>query len=1026
MRCGMMFANTATHVHPPFCVLLIARHERAKCYSGCMSFAEDTNDNTSASKTSLPRKAIALGVVAVLALICCVYSLGRYVTLPFPLSVTTDTITAESHTSDAGVIVDDFTSRVIFLNGDAQVVNILEPSRFDADSKIYYCACVYDGSIYVTELSYFYESTYIDTERIVRFSANGEALETVLEYQYDRADNAAISPRINQIYFDEGGGHALVFNQNRDTASMVSFPATLEGGRSAVTLDDAPEYTFAQLPENGTMYSVIYKADEALFTAFDVFGNSYIYSGTVDTRDTITLETDETDASWISTTLPREVMCQEHEGDLLPHVSVSYYTDTYDQSNFDFAPALTVRIVTLWLSIAYLIVLAVVMGARAICKQDPVRRRTTFRKVLLVVVAVVCATTIALFYSINMRTQTEEAKQQELVSVVTTMETCVHDQLVSVIEEFTENDVLSMQTYQNTASLLKTNSHQIDQGYSYAYFALLASINDETYLLAASGEDTLTGKMKFDASHEDVANGETTANTSDASTIGISDIEWGLEDTVGAFREITNDEGVLLGYLVATYDHQAFDAESLSVRISLLIALLTAFVMASLLIGEGKSLYDAAIERRRLQKQKVPHPEYTYARAVAFLAIATTSTGSAISSLVAKEMLAGTSIEGTAVLYALPEVALTAGIILSSLSYALLMHRYPTRTIIMIAGISLVAFYTLCAVCVSANNLFLFAIMLFFASFDIQIIFLRAIDLAELAPSTMRGSMNRQIANAVISGSSLSTLLAGILAERLGNGYIYVLAAVLGLICVGVTLVATPRKHTQDATACMTAANTTDTSITADVSDDVISSSNTKQNDRGTSVLKLLQHPAIICALLCIIVVSISAGYKSFLFPLFASDQGLDKTAISTISVFCGTLVFYLAPLTSSVETKVGNRTMLVGSMLCLAITFGLFFVNSSMAWAVIALFLSTLLYKINQPINQTFVQAKCEELGAKSSTCTSLYGTLSNVGSLVRSPLFGGLLVLGSASACVVVGILLAIVAAAFSLVTSPRKSRK
>lgn len=993
-------------------------------------------------KLAVDKLFAAVITCAVLSVFACLALVGSYVPFPPSLSLKTNGTTVESLSSEGGAVVDSYHDRVIFLDSSGCVSNVVSRSTLDVETTGWTLAQVVGDDVYVVEVKGRPGSSFLASECVVRYSLKGERCETLLAFDYVAEDVFTAAPLIEQLSFSETSGTAVMRLPGRASAQEAEFPLSLDADAQPILLEEAPGLKTEPLPEGARLVDVRCGGDSSVVACLDFQGKAYAC--------------DHEAGAWAETSLEElesnGIVLDEKTG--LELASCKRLTDG---AVYRYNAALIARMAVLLLAVAYLAVFLLTLIVRLAIRVVREKRYVVARFVGCVLFALLAAGGIVGYYSANIYRVASEAELAELSAYASTMAECSKDELLAAVAEYENDGGLSPQTYNQLSDLFEATTRDASASGADLSLELVVQRDSKEYVLVGSSQTFPSGgyskaedlRVHFD----DVQTG-----------LSAADYEsfWGAALTVS--KELAAEEGEFAVYLDASCDRSSFYSESLGECLKLFVALLSVFMALGFLFQELRVFSQAFAMRRKLVEQGCEHPEYVFARTLVFVIIASKSFDAALGALIVRDMLVGTAFENNTVLLGLHGLMLAAGCILGPLLFGGVMRKLPVKKVLMGFGLTSIVFYVLCGISVTAGVLPAYIVCLGVALTSAELVVVYAYSLSALAPVDQRAGLNRGASTAIISGSSLGMLLGGNICDAFGNGFMYAGEAVIMLVAMVLLFIVVPRNAVVEAASAKTDASDEvgegeGSDAAAAEADEVVAAvgaagegegsdaaaaevagavaavgaagdpdageergSRTDDPKRSTAPARFsfkgFLHPTIFCALFCILFAYVANGYKSFLFPLFASGFGFDKAAISTTVAFAGALVFCLASFTDKIEQRLGSVKMVMACTALLACVLLFFLVNSTLAWAVIALVLITLLVKVMDPSAKTLVQERSHERGCPNSAITSLRQVCEGAGRLVCAPALGALLVFGSAGACAVLGVAAVGVFASFAVV--------
>ncbi len=188
--------------------------------------------------------------------------------------------------------------------------------------------------------------------------------------------------------------------------------------------------------------------------------------------------------------------------------------------------------------------------------------------------------------------------------------------------------------------------------------------------------------------------------------------------------------------------------------------------------------------------------------------------------------------------------------------------------------------------------------------------------------------------------------------------------------------------------------------------------------------LKLLREPGTwgIFVASCLPTV-LAEGYEQYVFPLFMESTGMVDATISQLSVVGRAVRQACAPVLQDVKSHVTSRRMLtIVSLLGLSVTFALFVVNQSVAWALLAIVVISLLSNFAESWKTVF-KNRYKARGYTKAELSELIEDETGVVTRFRPMILSALMTKGTTAACLLLSVWLAAGAALFALCTPKPK---
>ena len=424
--------------------------------------------------------------------------------------------------------------------------------------------------------------------------------------------------------------------------------------------------------------------------------------------------------------------------------------------------------------------------------------------------------------------------------------------------------------------------------------------------------------------------------------------------------------------------------------LSILITVLSVLMLLDFSVFELRAFVRALAQRKKLLARNAEHAEYVFARSLAFITVLASCCDSALGTIVISNLLVGTPHEGNTVFIGICSLTYGGGCVVGTILFGRVAKCKKIKNHIL--GCAIVSFIACGASAfgVYVGSLGVYLVGKFVSTTFILILYTYACNLSMFASDEERATINRDISAAVISGTTIAVLAGGWASEFLGNWAIYGVQLVFVVISIAAVCFLIPKNVALNASK-----------------DEEGSPAN--EHFGVKQLIKVTFSPSVMCILICVFSINMANGYRSFVFPLFANQAGINDSTVSALVALTSALIFLLVPLMDKIESKIGSAYMLAGGIGLLACSYLFFLVDSSIVWAIIALFLVTMFGKVASPSSVTVFQENVRKQNCPYSTSTTIYQLAQNLIILARTPILGALLVFGSAGACGILGVVAA-----------------
>ena len=447
------------------------------------------------------------------------------------------------------------------------------------------------------------------------------------------------------------------------------------------------------------------------------------------------------------------------------------------------------------------------------------------------------------------------------------------------------------------------------------------------------------------------------------------------------------------------------------------------------------------------------------ARPISFLISTLSYVDVALLTLFAQDMLAGGNLAENTILLALPLTVVYLAYLISGPVRVFVVRRLGLRNAFLLGCAGITAGFLATAGSIALGNFAFFVAMVFVYRVFLYLLISCGRLMPTLAPTERsRTDINIETDNADVSASALMGVVVGYAAQYLGNLSVYFVALAPLVALVVFVCKFVPREGVQNNSAPENfASNSRRHKSVADISDcdaqgckmelgqksvqdsllniscgdkDVpisIATTPTIEQYKKPSLRSFIFHPAMVSLFFfALITLGFSACYRSYLFPLFATDAGLNKADISNLTVICSVVVFYTAPPLTRLAHRLGSRNLLVWVLVVCAVTFLGFVVvqnaESSIAsfvWSAIALLLVILIKKVGEPCTRTLWPRVADAKGVSRHDAQAAYEVMDGIICFAKMPVTGALLTLGNVGVCAIFGVYSAASAFLFYITT-------
>ena len=972
-------------------------------------------------------------IAAILALAAIVFLFATYgTTLPSApfASIALNGPTAADSNGELTAIVDTESRRVLVLNDDGDLTGEVDCTTFNSPIDAVSNVCVSQKFIYVAGVKYAPDSSAIEKERIAIYDKGGNFQG--IYYELVRKDSDSVQmysniPSIVSICSVPDGVIAVLRGYAKSSnGQSVQSEITLVH----VTLDASEEVEKRELG-GSEIYKAGYSAESNVLAHMSMRGMindddfekpvifpDHVFADIGISSDGHTVYACD-DLSGALCAITNGAISELVAGDGYDsvHVNGEFITLTERDKNMvklcdssgqvkleltSVTPSsgFSIRMVFVWLSVFYLVALALVLAARKI-RAAIAKGRADILGPVFASVAVVAAVGATVFflsqstYQSSFKTRADEIglcadylgeNAQELTD---TMQRCDDREAIRSSGDSLINFVSDLSSLSSQVNSLVDAAAQNNIGMYYAIYAkddkgIFYLVDSELEHVLSSSVDSSVESMlapQFDGPYKqdpELHTGRTVRDSTLFRYVQIPSKDGGVAGVIEIGSRIRSLESSLTTNLVQK-------------TLGLLVIMLVAFLAYSELRACARCLFSY----QKLQRNRAPDAVATLTRPFTFVITILSSIDSVMTVLIARELLSNSGLGDTGALVAIPAVMLGVGLIVGQVLYGLMGSHVGMRRLVGVGTCVLL----LCALGTIATvwlgSFVLYCVAKLALSIPLGLLYTLGYSLPRFAESdATRTSAAGGVRRTDTSAAALGTVLGGYAAQTLGNAWVYVLVAIACLPLIIMTLKLLPKGM----------------------------GPLEKPKARGEEVRAVLRcmgnRRMLILAFLVVLPATIASGYASFLFPLFSIDLGLEKADVNNIFVL-GQLVVYLCISSiERVDARMGKWRITFVSIALIGVVFLLFSLNTTLLWSVAVVAIVGVLCKSSDGWKGLWMQVAGEE-DMPAGVATGAMFAARSAALIVRPSLFGALLGATDSIAVIVIGALCMLCAALFYFLT-------
>lgn len=443
-----------------------------------------------------------------------------------------------------------------------------------------------------------------------------------------------------------------------------------------------------------------------------------------------------------------------------------------------------------------------------------------------------------------------------------------------------------------------------------------------------------------------------------------------------------SDESGTVGVVEIGSRMRTFESSVAQGQAQRILALLVLVLVVYLTYSEVRACGECFIEYGRLRHHHDSIAILT--RPFSFCVTILSSTDAVMTTLIARALLQGTAHESSGFLLALPAVMMGVGLALGQVIYGFLGSRILIHRLMRRGALIMVFAALFTAGAVWSGLFWLYCAAKLIMAIPFGLLYTLSYSLPRRADSDeVRVLAAGGIKRTDTSAAALGTVMGGYVAQSLGNAWVYVLVAVLGVAVFLMAEHVLPR------------------------SGHPLEHDNGERLSRRQAVVRLVTSKTTLPIIFFIMLPAIlSAGYNSFLFPLYSANLGLSTSSINNLFVL-GQLVVYVC--ITSIEYVEGrwDKWRVAGLAVCLlGVVFVLFSFNTTLVWAVVTIALVGVLCKCADGWKALWPRSAAS-MGLHTGIATGAMFATRSVLLIVQPLLLGALLTMSNSVAVIIVGII-------------------
>ncbi len=939
-------------------------------------------------------------------------------------------IEADSNSKNTA-IVDSDSRRVLLLNENNHLTGIIDCEALNSPIEAVTDVCVVNGAVYVAGVQYQKDSDIIARERVVTYSLRGNSEKVV----YDRDVQNELWPTIKALDNAGDGVYVVSLKNQRVSADgihgafEIEYVSRDESNRvySNNMVFDTIAYDVGYSNKAGTLQTIntfgviekvfgdnnsidIVNSDsfvkDHVFTSIDVADNGVVYLYD-DVNGTICSITD--DGEFRSYELGRGFSSLHVNGFTL--TACERDSNTVVASNLESGDAHIIGsasvsksfgtlIVGVTVCRVYLVLYAVIMLAHK-ARQAIARRDFSGVGPMLASLAVVSVIAIAIgyisygSYSATIKTRLNEVNAlADYLSYIDSelsesMEKCddrkaLRGQGAETAERI--DDYVRLEAY---ATGLANATTANDIG---TYTVVYAKDDQGVfYLNDSSGERVACSSIDTALHKDEILKVFQTNEASGEQSIGST-----LRDaTIYRLVRIPSVDGKSTAGVIEIGSHlRSFEASAAQYQTQRILALLVIMLVVYLTYSELRACGECFLVFRDMKHHHDSIAVLT--RPFSFFVTLLSSVDAVMTTLIARSLLSSMNMGDTNVVVMIPAIMLGVGLAAGQAIYSLFGSRVVIQKIMVRGAIGVVVAALFAAGAVALGNFWLYCLAKLLVAIPFGLLYTLSYSLPRRADTDdVRVLAAGGIKRTDTSAAALGTVLGGYAAQVLGNAWVYVIVAAVGVIVLIMAAHLLPKtKHPLEHEL-------------------------KKEEPRHEAMVKLITSRTTLPIILFIMLPAIlAAGYNSLLFPLFSANLGIDTPSINNLFVV-GQLVVYVCISTiEKLEERYNKWRVALVAVGLLGVVFLLFSFNTTFVWAAVTIALVGLLCKASDGWKAMWPRS-AKANGLTTGIATGAMFAVRSMLLIVQPMLLGLLLFIGDRAAVIVLGVICAVCAVAFYYTT-------
>lgn len=897
------------------------------------------------------------------------------------------------------VVIDQHGKRVSLINSSN---NVYSQIFFDSNNNILSYAqraIIYNNELYLYGYKTNESTAITEGIKIVKYSLNGKYLEEIYKYDYDYAnedylfvynmeivDNSLylIMSAWNNLYIKiidtndikinhlyeyklrselfttvwDYDNKALIIIDNLNHTYKIDFNNPAGNKSKLMTISD--NYTI----ENKNPY---YKIQ------FELDSNINNIVKFTNTSNTDVFHPLPASINW-DLSKSKAYLCENNANHI---INYDFCSDTYEKrTSFNYEPSVLLFTIAYWICVFYMIILIIaliIMWLINIRKKDKER----FFKISIGL-SILLATTLTFvfvfskFYDWNK--QNFEKNAESIAQIVShTDKLNLENFNYSSITTNSDNAKECINLISDLEHICGSQQNITGQNYNYEIFGYNNKTNEfqniahMTSYIGTYGLTLLENNKKLLFDNEMIK--------------GYDDSK--IFETYEIIAPLYNYNDKIVGAVAISVSCESMFIASNDMFFEISIIAILAIISVFLILKEWSNLKTSIKNYKKAKKINFHHAEVYFSATMEFFKNYFVSIDNVLCVLITKDMLDIIGQGTNGVLLGLPISLFGFGSFFGSLFFPILAKKMNIKPVYILGSIGVTLTLLITAITVFFSNYYLFCLSKLLFGIFYSIIYVANHTLPMCVDDEeIRFNAVRNITLTDVSAPIISVMISAFIASIFGNYMIYIAGTISSLAIFITSIFFMPNKLKFKGT---NPAN--------------------KQNINIKTKIKFFMDPAILCiALLCIVSLCVGA-YKSYLFPLYTNGLNLSNTEISNYFVIASALVFVFSPSLDAITKKINHWNNVISFLVVLFIVFSIFYINSTIIWAIVAFFLSTIVQKSLNAELKLLWPRKCARKFIDPALIQPIFTSIDSFGLCIRPIILGTFLIFGAGNACVTLG---------------------